>query len=592
MCGILFILDKNQNNQADQSQAEAALDAMAARGPDARNLIVGENFIAGHLRLSIQDLDNAANQPMRDEASHTILVFNGEIYNSPELRDELLTQGDVFKTNCDTEVLLKSLIRYGVEDALQKIRGMYAFVWFDTKSGTLVAARDELGQKPLYWSEHAGQLVVASSIPAVVSVTHQTEPDEMSYALYFSTAGFTAEDRTFLKGVNCLPAGSIMQQNRKGPVVVHQRFEPLDLIDHCPIRMDSQERVEELGQCVQKSVQRHLIGDVPMGVLVSGGIDSTLIWSYASRLNPRITPFTKISPGIEQVPEKIVPKLLQEKAKSWVVVETKPEEYCDGMASFIAWSGQPSRWGGGPPMARVAREAKIRGVKVLLGGDGADEFLGGYFSHEKRFNNWGGDFFELGELIKSSEPNEFYSNEEVAEWYQLQREKRNAILQVLEHLPVPLERFKSASLLQDTAVFLQCCNLPHSDAWSMSESVELRNPMLDLDLLKLGLNSPVSDRCSPRKGALRNLAKQELGEWVDVPKEGTRNFSIRISNPEYWNIKKFEIQGIKHYASRLNPRELYKLINLELFHRMFVSGDGVRWDQLMTSAGQKKLLQS
>ena len=574
MCGILFY--QTQNPQGERKKFEAGLKQMDPRGPDYHQLKIGENYIIGHTRLAIIDLSADANQPFYDSSGRFVITYNGEIYNYKELRDDLIKANFQFRTDSDTETLIEYIVHFGLAETLTRVRGMFAFVLYDTHSGELFAVRDHFGQKPLYYFEENGSLAISSSINALLKLKKSVSPNFDSYQTYLCTRGIIHPEDTFFEGINALPAGHLL--HKKDRISRNEYFTPWSLYN--PEKMQKYENaseadlLDELDGLFGQSVRRHLVSDVPVGVLLSGGIDSSLVYWYAHDLNSDLTSYTKVSPEIESIPFAIVPQILTKKMSNWVVNLERPEIYLDGLVDFTRWSHTPSRWGGGPPMSRLCARARQSGNIVLLGGDCADEYFSGYNEQTNLFERFNGDLNERGDVTGINTNSSYYGSG-CDKYLNFQTDTRNRILNTISDIKNPFEKFVQAVLLHDTAVFLQTCNLPHSDAYSMMASVELRNPMLDFDLVEFVTNLPSHKKYSrtnsrhSNKYLLRELGKKHLGEFVDVPKEGTRNYSMKISEPANWDFSKFSLNEWKVIPEGLSKKENFKLINLEIFHRIF-----------------------
>ena len=167
--------------------------------------------------------------------------------------------------------------------------------------------------------------------------------------------------------------------------------------------------LSELDVLLEQSVRRHLVSDVPVGILLSGGIDSTLLYWYAHDINDNLTAFTKTSPGIENIPMDIVPQILKNKMSKCLFTLEQEKSYLTVLVDFINSSHSPSKWGGGPPMYRLCAEARKLGVHVLLGGDCADEYFAGYNEHEDVFSKFDGDLFKLDKCVDIQRESPFYS---------------------------------------------------------------------------------------------------------------------------------------------------------------------------------------
>jgi len=596
VCGIFFCAWKSR--PPSPAALDAALAALRHRGPDHQAIERHETYAIAHARLSIIDLSAAANQPFEDRTGRWSLTYNGEIYNYRELRDGLLKRGVALRTSSDTEVLLELLLRDGVEPTLARVRGMFAFLLFDRETGRLVAARDHFGQKPLYYFQEAGITALASDIRALLAVKPSAAPNPEAWPVYLASLGILLPEDTFFDGIRAIPAGAYLE----GPpeaLTLKRYFAAWSLFDHDAYdaagRASDDDAVEGLEAALRQAVERHLVSDVPVGVMLSGGIDSSLVFWYTGEASSKLTTFTKVSPGIESIPMAIVPPLLGKRpANAYFRLET-PDSYTARLVDFVAASQFPSRWGGGPPMKALCDAARQLKTIVLLSGDGVDEYAAGYRTLEPLIDGFDGDTARLHAILElDGRMGDLGPGG--ARFRAAQSDLRRQILDHLGDLGDGRETLLQATLLQDTAMFLQACNLPHSDAYSMASSVELRNPLLDFDLVRYVVNQP-GRRKFGRHGSghrnkilFRELAERRLGGFVNVEKEGTRNYSMAISKPEYWNLGAFAIGGNLALPPAPAPKLLFKLINLEMHYRLFFEKETDFLPRLLTAEGRGSIL--
>ena len=598
MCGILFCAWRSKSVSADA--LEAALGTMSHRGPDHRALEWAPGFAIGHARLSIIDLSAAANQPFSDSTGRWTFSYNGEIYNYKLLREELVARGVELRTSSDMEVLLELLLRDGIEKTLGRVRGMFAFVLADRQTGKFIAARDHFGQKPLYYFEEAGTIAIASDIRALLQLKGSCAPNFEAWPVYLASQGIVLPEDTFFEGIRAIPAGAYLEGSAT-EIALKRYFVPWTLFDHENYRATSAisdgAAVEGLERFLRQAVQRHLVSDVPVGVLLSGGIDSSLVYWCTGDASQRLTVFTKLSPGIETIPMSIVPRLLGDRPANAVFRVEAPESYTEGLVEFVAASQFPSRWGGGPPMTALCRAARQLGTTVLLGGDCVDEYAAGYKTIEPLMDGSNDDPHQLHSIVDIDTTTTGKLDKGRQRFLDTQHDLRRRILEHLGDIGSRREILLQATLLHDVAMFLPACNLPHSDAYSMAASVELRNPMLDMDLVRYVVNQPGRRKFGAHRSGHRNkllfrqLASQCLGDYVNVEKEGTRNYSMAISKPEYWNLGAFAIRRHIELPKEPDGRTLFKLINLEFHTRIFFERQADFLPSLLTEAGRGSILE-
>ena len=588
MCGIFGSFWTFNTNSKLESSICKAFNLLTHRGPDNQTIIKDNNWAIGHTRLSIIDISERANQPFTDEIGRHYLSFNGEIYNYRELRKTLIKKGISFETDSDTEVLFKLLVNEGLEKTLDKIEGMFAFFLFDKQKKTVIGARDHFGQKPIYYFQNNNVFSIASEVPPLLELQDEIEFDLDTWQTYLCSNGIVDTNRTFFKKIKMLPAGHFIEF-KNGNIHVKKYFDVLSLHNNEGSN-NYNENIENLHELLNNALRKHMLSDVPMGVLLSGGIDSSLVLKYALKQNLDLSTYTKISPNIEDIPLNVVPKLEENFSLTCQYITEKKEDYLKEALNFVAHSATPARWGGGPPMANICKRAYAEGTKVLLGGDGVDEYAAGYNSQKKLFDNFQGDIFELHSLVDLDRNSQFYEKR-LFEFIQNRQNERNDALNVLSGIKDKKEKFFRAVLFQDVGTFLQTCNLPHSDTYSMMHSVELRNPLLDRDLIQFVINLPMDQRYNFKKSSLgtkkifRQLAKNKIGNFVNVEKEGTRNYSMYISDHNFWNLKKFKILEFFPLKKTLSKKSLFKIVNLEFLLRSTVLKEVEYLPELLSKEG-------
>lgn len=279
MCGIAGIWAYSGGPRVDRDELHRMRDAMASRGPDGAGIWTAESQDVGlaHRRLAIIDLSEAGAQPMRDPDTGNVIVYNGEIYNYRALRERLLAQGVKFRSSSDTEVLLHMYRLYG-EALVEHLRGMFAFAIWDAREQALFLARDPLGIKPLYYADDGKTFRFASQVKALAAGGAISTTPSAAGWVGFYIWGHVPEPWTWLAAVRALPAGCTLTVRRGGPAPAPRRY--FDLCEEI-VRAESspvpdRDAVEEALDAVSDSVRHHLVADVPVGVFLSSGRDSTL----------------------------------------------------------------------------------------------------------------------------------------------------------------------------------------------------------------------------------------------------------------------------------------------------------------------------
>ena len=372
MCGIAGFINFAAHNK---DEASARVRRMAAvlvhRGPDEEGYYVDDFAALGHRRLSIIDL-STGQQPMGVLDGQVQIVFNGEIYNFPELRADLESRGCQFHTHCDTEVILWAYVQWG-ERCVEKLHGMFAFAIWDARTRTLLLARDRVGKKPLYYYQDGENLAFASELKALRAgdlCPVAVDPESVDCYLSF---GYVPAPRTIYKAAKKLPAGHYLVKSATG--LDQTRYWTLSFADRRDIRMG--EAMDELASLLDDAVRCRLMSEVPLGVFLSGGLDSTLVTSsMAGLIN---SPVVTNSIGFEdrefdELPlTRQVADFLKTEHNEFIV---KP--HISEVLDKIAWHfDEPFADSSAVATWYVCQMAKQR-VTVALSGDGGDESFAGY----------------------------------------------------------------------------------------------------------------------------------------------------------------------------------------------------------------------
>jgi asparagine synthase (glutamine-hydrolysing) len=380
VCGLIGsrIWDKSRF-EAVRKITQETLNTLSHRGPDAMGLMFKEQYglTLGHTRLSIFDPSPTGNQPMASQSGHCQLIYNGAIYNYVELKKNLEEKGISFRGTSDTEVLLECLNEYGAE-ALQKLRGMFAFAFWNEKEKTLLLARDRVGKKPLYYSHTEEGIYFASEINTLAAYIpeHLLEINPAALNDYLSW-GYIGGENTIYKGIQCLPPGCYLILDSENKLKIKSywtaQWETTESLDPENILQATEE-------ILQEAVNIRLRADVPVGVLLSGGIDSGLVTAMAAKASSN--PISTFCVGLEnsdldeRAPAREIAKLYKTNHHEIIL---KPD--VSGLFGKILFSyGQPFADPSAIPSYYVSEFAS-RTVKVVLNGDGGDELFCGYRRH-------------------------------------------------------------------------------------------------------------------------------------------------------------------------------------------------------------------
>lgn len=376
MCGIAGYLHLERDRKADISLVKEMTDVIAHRGPDGEGQFVKDNLALGHRRLSIIDL-NTGNQPMFSINQEIVIVFNGEIYNYIELRQELVELGHKFKTDSDTEVVINSYKQWGIDCQL-KFNGMWAFALFDFKKDTLFVSRDRIGEKPLFYSIYQNTFVFGSEIKSIlkygVSAERNTEVTELYLFLTY-----IPEPYTYYKYINKLEPGTCCVVSGNNVKVI--RYWDLPTIKENHLNTNKKEVYEQFEYLLKDSIKLRMRSDVPFGAFLSGGLDSSSVVSIMSSLSKY--PVQTFTIGFKERAFN-ESELAQEVALKFNtnhhLLNVEPDSFEESLKRVIHHFDEPFGDSSAIPTGYVSREA-AKHVKMVLTGDGGDEVLSGYNSY-------------------------------------------------------------------------------------------------------------------------------------------------------------------------------------------------------------------
>lgn len=564
MCGIVGIVESDLNRPVPPEELTRMVRTLHHRGPDEEGSVTLAGVGLGMRRLSIVDLAGGQ-QPFSNETDSIQLVANGEIYNFPQLRQELEAQGHTFRSRSDIEVLVHAFEEWG-EDFLTRLRGMFALALWDGRTRTLLAARDRAGEKPLYWTQTPRGLLLASEVKALLvrpEVTRELDPEAVDQ---FLTYEYVLAPRTILKGIHKLPAGHYLIY-RDGVVSVRRYWDAAGI----GLRpWNDNEAAEALGQALRHATVSQMMADVPLGAFLSGGIDSSSIVAFMSESS--LQPVNSFSIGFEngtynELPyarevaelfktnhrERIVSPNLEDLFEKLVVHLDEPFADVSLFPTFL--------------VSQLAREH----VTVALSGDGGDELFGGYDAYQaqelaKRFAWMGDTLLPAAAAVAAALPptekkkglvNKFkrftlgatQAPEDLGHYrwmvYLSPRAKRrlytprlrDALTRSDVYAPVrdALGRFGQDDLLNrqlyaDLSLYLADDILVKVDRMSMATSLETRAPFLDADVMELAFSMPGSlkIRDGERKWILKRAMRGVLPERILTRKK--EGFSIPMKN--------------------------------------------------------------
>jgi asparagine synthase (glutamine-hydrolysing) len=494
MCGIAGWLTGSRSFIS--GDLDRLLSAISHRGPDDCGTYVDQEagVALGHKRLSIIDLSSGGHQPMVNPANGDVLVFNGEIYNFRELRIDLEGHGFQFRTQSDSEVLLIAFQKWGT-DCTQHIRGMFAFAIWRAIENALYLFRDPIGMKPLYyWRPPSGGLVFASEIKAFLQVPGFPSRFDLRALQQFLEFGYCFEpERSIFEGVRRLAPGCYLRLEIGGQPKLMRYFSPGMLLDY---RFNEGELEEELFETLRLVVRQHLVADVPIGLLLSGGMDSSLVAALAAKSAPIRTITMGFSEsGVDERPHAAaVARFIGSKHEEVLIT---PGEILNSLTETVpCFDDLFADWG--TLSTRILySKCRERGIKVVVVGEGADEIFGGYGVFRKCFSNTPTEWW-LFQLYR------FYAGQRYGRCYNSFRSIMREYLNITNN-----DRFGAIRLFESRN------QLPNNyvmkvDKASMSVSVEARVPFLDQRVVEIAYRIP-RERLLSRdneKQILRNIARR------------------------------------------------------------------------------------
>lgn len=528
MCGIVGFVGA----RADMDEIlQAMMDRIVHRGPDGEGRFVDGQVALGHRRLSIIDLEGGK-QPMFNEDGSLVVVFNGEVYNFQELREQLLAAGHTFATRSDTEVLLHGYEEWGKE-MLDRLRGMFTFALWDSRAKTLLLARDHFGIKPLYYYQNpeTGTLMFGSEIKSFLAHPEfQKELNADQLELYLSYQ-YSPGENTFFKGVKkLLPAHWL--EWKDGSVTVQRYWEPSFTPDHS---LTLEQWEEEISAAMQESVSAHKIADVEVGSFLSSGVDS----SYMAALANVDKTFTVGFADKQYDETDFAREFSQHIGVKNFAYRITPEEYWANLGNIQYHMDEPLADAASVALYFVNREASKQ-VKVCLSGEGADEFFGGYNIYKEPFTvSWYdrlplwlrravGSVAEclppvhgINFLVRRSRPLEerYIGNTNLMG----ERRKKHLLKNYRGSVkPTDLSRkLFDKTKGQDPVTRMEFCDLNlwmvgdillKADKMSMANSLELRVPFLDKKVFELARRIPTECKVNAgqTKIAMRGAAEKTI----------------------------------------------------------------------------------
>lgn len=558
MCGIAgTYLYHRKAGESDEAAVNAAIQSIAHRGPDHRAVIRQNQACFGHARLSIIDTSDSGNQPMWESTERFVITYNGELYNYKALREVLIQKGLVFRTNCDTEVVLNAYAHFG-SDCVQHMNGFFAFAVYDRKEDRFFAARDRMGIKPFYYALGDDRISFGSELSAVMAMTKNPVLNRKALRLYFQLTYIPAP-HSIIEGIHKLKPGHFIEVS--GGNFRTQRY--FDLKETTPSSTPFKDAAQQIRSELERSVQMRLMSDVPLGTFLSGGIDSSIVSSIAARHHPNLETFSLGFRDSRYLDESEtaarVAQHIKSKHHKFMVGREDLAEHLDPMLSRLDEPFADSS----SLAVYILSKYTAEHVKVVLSGDGADELFGGYRKHmallkseqdsltNRLFKTVGpmlpkptgarGD--KLGDVLRKVEKYSAGLQLKFSEryWKWLEWTSSDVVDELLID-PASDNAFKDGllsqldssnlnnMLLADQEILLPGDMLNKVDRMSMVHGLEVRTPFLDHNLVKIVNDLPQHFKLSESKGKLllREAFAQQIPDFVF--QRGKKGFEIPVEH--------------------------------------------------------------
>ena len=579
MCGINGILNLQTQKKVDERILIKMRDALEHRGPDDKGIFLENNIGFGHRRLSILDTSSAGHQPFLSENGRFVMVFNGEIYNFKDFNSELKANGYLQKTHSDTEILIQLFQLYGLE-MLHRLNGMFAFSIWDKQEKKLTLVRDRMGVKPLYYSFFNESFYFASEQKALFTAGVPLKIAQNGLEEYVFNR-FVAGENTLYENIKKLLPGHFMTIAENGKTTIEKWW---DLKAQIQKQDKIKDPVDWFRNTFDDSIKLRMVSDVPVGVLLSGGVDSSSVLASLKYQNFKDINTFNIGFKEEEHNEAHLAKLMAEKCNyDFHTLQLENKNLYDKLLSSTYFQDEPIMHLSEPHLLAVSQMAKPK-VKVLLSGEGADELMGGYVRYKPlQFPNLLNAISIIGnidvfskkprfeKLIRYSQVN---SNEDLI-IYNGSNVYPNDILNMFGISKVPdnsyrkqiFEEAKSLypnnlrrqALYFDQHTYL-CSLLDRNDRCTMGASIECREPFLDPRLI-IGLGS-LEDKWlfTGKKGKyIQKLAMQNR-----LPDEIINFRKIGLSAP--WGDYITKSPAFKDELTSFSKSEIFKMPYFENIH--------------------------
>jgi len=509
MCGICGEFRFNKS-QFDNVKLTKLMDSIASRGNDSKGTYKEKNIFLGHHRLSIIDTSDKSNQPMK--INDLVIIFNGVIYNYKELRKNLITKGHIFNSSGDTEVIIRLYIEYGSE-CVNYLDGVFSFAIYDTKKNNLFLARDRIGIKPLYYTLDNNEFRFSSSMNGLINKNEKPQINPIALHYQFTLHSVVPAPHTIISGIHKLEPGHTLKITQSGESYLNKYFDinEVEIKNH-----KEQEITEHSTYLLKKAVEKRLnIADVPVGILLSGGLDSSLITALAKKFKEQIDTY---SIGFNTVNEEVGNEfyysdlVAKDFKTSHVKYKINDDELFNNLDLVISNMSEPMFSQDSSAFFLLSNRVS-KNNKVVLSGQGADEVFGGYFWYEQIMNEK--SLNEIDTLSKYYFDRSFHNYKNIVNnKYVYSNYVHNDISRAMNEMSPTLSTLDKVFRLE-LSTFIIDDPVKRVDNMTMSHALEARVPFLDIDLITYMLSIKGSDKIKhTSKYYLKKLSESFLKKEI------------------------------------------------------------------------------
>ena len=576
MCGIFVVIPKKNN--VNLEKAKESLIKLKNRGPDYSFYKIIENVFFGQTVLSMSGKFKRNINDNFSKSKNFFIVYNGEIYNYKNLSKTLLEEKH--KIFSDTQVLVNLFEKYSSENIHKYLDGMYAYVLYDKKNNKILISRDPQGEKSLYKYEDSKQIILSSEISPILHYIKEKELNLNVLKTYFLSRHFIQFDKTIYKNIQNIEPGQVIEVNLKNYKIKQLSSVSISyLINEDLYRKNSlkkeEELLEELDFLFKKNIQEMIPQKRNFTSIVSGGIDSTLISYYLDRYSNPKKIFSINHLGKDYISNKIIlfNRFFSKKITS---IEINKFDYFKYLNESTKICCSPISSHDFVGKLLLAKKTKENNCKAIFGGDGADEYFGGYETYsQKIYNN--NNCSDYTKILHNKYLN---NNEELIYFKKKMKQKWTDSKESYAFISNKSERIKLSMMLIDSMVQLPSVGLRGTDLMSMSQSVEPRSLFLRKDLITFALNLPIKFKIMKKKNKiinkylLKKLFEKKFNKKLIFKKQGFSGFPNEIKEflPPRKNflLKKYDKSLSKMLFSKIGKSLEWKVLNTEYFLRTTV----------------------